>query len=195
MIVVGLTGGIGSGKTTVAKFFMEFGVPVYIADVEAKRLMNTSLRIKKKLIELFGEEAYEEKTLNRAFIASQIFNNSDLLAKMNAIVHPEVAKDFKKWLKMQKSDYVIKEAAIIFEHNKQSEYDYVITVTASMENRLKRLIERDNTTKNKIMDIVNNQMPDEEKIKKSDFVIVNDDLSETQKSVFKTHKKILQNIR
>lgn len=192
MIVVGLTGGIGSGKTTVAGMFEELGIPVYIADKEAKRLMNTSKVIRRKLIALFGKEAYLDNQLNRPFIASKIFNDAALLNQMNAIVHPKVGKDFIRWMKKQESVYVLKEAAIIFEHHKQSEYDYIITVTASLEQRVARVIKRDNTTKEKVLDIVSNQMADEEKVKQSDFVIVNDELENTRKQVISVHKEILQ---
>lgn len=194
MIVVGLTGGIGSGKTTVAGMFEELGIPVYIADKEAKRLMNTSKVIRRKLIALFGKDAYLDNQLNRPFIASKIFNDATLLKQMNAIVHPKVGKDFIRWMKKQESVYVLKEAAIIFEHHKQPEYDYIITVTASLEQRVARVIKRDNTTKEKILDIVSNQMADEEKINQSDFVIVNDELENTRKQVVSVHKKILQKI-
>ncbi|MGJ8593683.1 MAG: dephospho-CoA kinase [Aquaticitalea sp.] len=192
MIVVGLTGGIGSGKTTVAKLFDAIGIPIYIADVEAKRLMNTSEIIKRQLIALFGEEAYETGQLNRPFVASKIFNDASLLKQMNAIVHPEVGRDFKRWLKNQTTAYVIKEAAIIFEEQKESEYDYIITVTASLEDRIARLLKRDDTSKKKIMAIINNQMSDEEKVKKSDFVIVNSQLEHTKTQVIQTHEKLLQ---
>ncbi|HLT34162.1 MAG TPA: dephospho-CoA kinase [Aquaticitalea sp.] len=195
MIIVGLTGGIGSGKTTVANFFKELAVPVYIADVEAKRLMDSSADIQKELISLFGEQAYHHNKLNRPFVASRIFKDASLLAQMNAIVHPEVALDFKRWVKKQTTAYVIKEAAIIFEHNKQSDYDFIITVTASMENRVARLKKRDNTSEDKILDIINNQLSDKEKIEKSDFVIVNDRLAETKKNVLKIHLEILQNLQ
>ena len=194
MIVVGLTGGIGSGKTTVAKLFQALGIPIYIADVEAKRLMNSSKVIKKKLIALFGENAYVDGQLNRPFIASKIFSDASLLAQMNAIVHPKVGLDFKNWLKKQTSPYVIKEAAIIFEQQKQSEYDYIITVTANIEEKIKRLLKRDETTRDKIMAIIKNQMSDEEKVKNSDFVIVNDLLENTEKQVLETHHQLLQNI-
>lgn len=192
MIVVGITGGIGSGKSTVAKLFEELGIPVYIADVEAKRLMNTSKIVQRQLIELFGDHAYNNNGLDRPFIASKIFKDAKVLAQMNSIVHPHVAKDFKKWLRSQVSPYVIKEAAIIFEHQKESEYDYIITVTASIQDKIARVIKRDNTSEKKIMDIINNQMSDDEKISKSDFVIVNDKLENTKKSVIEIHNKILQ---
>ncbi|MEZ4802869.1 MAG: dephospho-CoA kinase [Gelidibacter sp.] len=194
MMVVGLTGGIGSGKTTVARFFSQLGIPIYIADVEAKRLMNTSKTIKRQLMNVFGSEAYVDGKLNRPFIASRIFSDVALLNQMNAIVHPKVERDFKRWLSKQDSPYVIKEAAIIFEHGKQSEYDFIITVTARVEDKISRILKRDNTSEKKIMDIINNQMSDEQKIKKSDYVIVNERLENTQKQVLKIHKKILENI-
>ncbi|MCK7590828.1 dephospho-CoA kinase [Subsaxibacter sp. CAU 1640] len=194
MIVVGLTGGIGSGKTTVARMFEDMGVPIYIADKEAKRLMNTSKVIRRKLIALFGDDAYLENQLNRPFIASKIFNDTNLLNQMNAIVHPKVGKDFIRWMKKQDSKYVIKEAAIIFEHKKESDYDYIVTVTASLDDKMTRVMNRDNTTKKKVLDIVNNQMPDEEKIKKSDFVIVNEYLENTKKQVIAIHRQILEKI-
>ncbi|MEO6347476.1 MAG: dephospho-CoA kinase [Aquaticitalea sp.] len=194
MIVVGLTGGIGSGKTTVARLFEALGIPIYIADVEAKRLMNTSKIIQRKLIDLFGEEAYVNYELNRPFIASKIFNNASLLAKMNQLVHPKVGQDFNRWVKKQSSDYVIKEAAIIFEQKMQSQYDYIITVTADIDEKIARLIKRDNTSKSKIMEIMNIQMSDAEKIRISDFVIVNNDLKKTENQVLEIHRKILQNI-
>ena len=115
--IVGLTGGIGSGKTTVANFFKELEIPVYISDIEAKALMIRSKVIKRKLIQLFGDEAYSSEKLNKSFIANKIFNDKTLLEKMNSIVHPKVGSHFKKWLKKQDAPYVIKEAAIFFENN------------------------------------------------------------------------------
>lgn len=195
MIVVGLTGGIGSGKTTVASFFKELDVPVYIADVEAKRLMVTSKVIRRKLIQLFGEKAYVGKDLNRPYIASKIFNKKEDLDKMNAIVHPKVASHFKRWLKKQNAPYIIKEAAIIFEINKASEYDFIVLVTADKEERIKRVIKRDDTNRSRIEAILNNQLSDQEKIKKSHFIINNDDLEDTKKLVLKTHQSILKHIK
>lgn len=194
MIVIGLTGGIGSGKTTVANFFKELHIPVYIADDEAKQLMVRSKVIKRKLIALFGDDAYINEELNKPFISSKIFNNSDYLQKMNAIVHPKVASHFKRWLKKQDSPYVIKEAAIIFEHNKEAHYDFVITVVANLEERITRVIKRDNSSKSKIESIIKNQMSDEEKIKKSHFVITNANLADTKKQVRKTHQSIIKHI-
>lgn len=190
MKIVGLTGGIGSGKTTVAKMFQELGVPLYIADDRAKLLMNTSKVINKKLIALFGEQAYKNGQLNRPFLASRIFENADLLKQMNAIVHPKVGDDFKRWKKKQNSPYVLKEAAIIFENNMASQYDFIITVVADLEQRIARVVTRDSTTKDKVLAIVSNQMTDEEKAEQSDFVITNHDLDATKVQVLKIHQQL-----
>ena len=192
MIIVGLTGGIGSGKTTVAKQFSELGIPVYIADEEAKDLMRRSKIIKRKLIKLFGDEAYIDNELNKPFLANIIFNDKAYLQKMNAIVHPKVAKHFEKWVLKQNASYVIKEVAILFENGGHKSCDLVITVTAPKETRIKRLLKRDHTTKEKINAIMKNQWTDEEKIKYSDFVIENIELDNTKIQVAKTHEKILK---
>tara|TARA_R110002111_G_scaffold136705_3_gene202494 strand:+ start:722 stop:1312 length:591 start_codon:yes stop_codon:yes gene_type:complete len=195
MVVVGLTGGIGSGKTTILKCFQSIGVPVYIADVEAKALMNRSKIIRRKLIDLFGSDAYKDGTLNRPYLASQIFNDRSVLSKMNAIVHPKVAAHFKRWLKKQNADYVLKEAAIIFENNLENQYNYIITVVADEALRIQRVIKRDNSSEEKVKSIIKNQLSDAEKIKKSDFVILNNDLEDAKKQVFKIHKEILKKIK
>jgi dephospho-CoA kinase len=195
MIVVGLTGGIGSGKTTVANFFKGFNIPVYIADDEAKLLMATSKVIKRELIALFGVGAYTDgNELNRQFLASKIFSDKSYLDQMNAIIHPKVAAHFNTWVKKQQAPYVIKEAAIIFEHNNESYYDYIITVTANREQRISRVMRRDNTSKSKIEAIIRNQMSDQEKIEKSHYVIVNNNLKSTEEQVVKTHMLLLKEI-
>ncbi|RXJ50756.1 dephospho-CoA kinase [Gelidibacter gilvus] len=194
MKIVGLTGGIGSGKTTVAKMFQELGVPLYIADDRAKVLMNTSKIIRRKLIHLFGEEAYKDNELNRPFLASKIFENANLLKQMNAIVHPKVGADFLRWKEKQTAVYVLKEAAIIFENNMASQYDLIITVVADLDQRIARVINRDNTTEAKVLAIVNNQLSDDEKAKQSDFVIINHDLEQTKVQVLKIHQQLLKTI-
>ena len=194
MIVVGLTGGIGSGKTTVAKQFAALGIPVYIADEEAKKLMNRSKIIKRKLIELFGSEAYKNDALNRPFIAQIIFSNKEILQKMNAIIHPRVATHFNKWILKQTAAYVIKEAAILFENDGYKLCDYVITVVAPKELRIKRLLKRDTTTIDKIEAIIKNQWSDEEKIKLSHFKITNINLEDTKKQVVEVHNQLLKTI-
>lgn len=192
MIVVGLTGGIGSGKTTVAKQFLALGVPVYIADEEAKKLMLKSKIIKRKLIQLFGDKTYIDGALNKPFIANIIFNDSSYLEKMNAIVHPKVAKHFKKWAEKQTAAYVIKEVAILFENGGHKSCDYIITVTAPLDLRIKRLLKRDNTTKSKIKSIMKNQWSDADKVKLSDFVIDNTSLKNMEQQVLKIHQQILK---
>ena len=192
MTVVGLTGGIGSGKTTVSKYFESFGIPVYIADEEAKALMNRSKVIKRKLKQLFGESAYKDEKLNKPYLASKIFSDKLLLSKMNAIVHPKVASHFKRWLKKQDAPYIIKEAAIIFENNLEAQYNYIIIVVADEGLRIQRVIKRDNASREKIQSIINNQLLDADKIKKSDFVISNNDLDSAKKQVIIIHKQLLQ---
>ncbi len=192
MVIVGLTGGIGSGKTTISKCFEAFGIPVYIADDQAKGLMNRSKVIKRKLVQLFGEFAYKDGELNRQFLASKIFRDKTLLLKMNAIVHPKVASHFKRWLKKQDAPYVIKEAAIIFENKLESQYDYIITVIADEDLRITRVMKRDDASKEKIKAIIKNQLSDAEKIKKSDFVIINNDLDSAKEEVNGIHHQILQ---
>lgn len=193
--LVGLTGGIGSGKTTIANFFKELGVPIYIADTEAKALMNRSKVIKRKLIALFGDNAYQNEKLNRDFLSKQIFNNKDLLQKMNAIVHPKVASHFKRWVKKQEAPYVISEAAILFENGSYKKYDYIITVTAPEEVRLKRVMSRDSASKEKVKSVMNNQWKDEEKIKLSDYVIQNINLEEAKAQVLQIHQNLLQKLQ
>jgi dephospho-CoA kinase len=194
MLVVGLTGGIGSGKTTILKCFESLGIPVYIADDEAKALMNRSKVIRRKLIHLFGESAYKDDELNRPYLASKIFNNSALLSKMNAIVHPKVAAHFKRWLKKQNAPYIVKEAAIIFENNLEDQYDYIITVVADKDTRIKRVMKRDGASREKIQSIISNQLSDIEKIKKSNFVITNNSLDAAKAKVISIHQQILQRI-
>ncbi|MCF8273158.1 MAG: dephospho-CoA kinase [Flavobacteriaceae bacterium] len=194
MKIVGLTGGIGSGKTTVANMFHALGVPVYIADEEAKKLMTSSKVIKRKLITLFGDDAYINGTLNKPFIAKTIFNDKTVLEKMNHIIHPRVGSHFKKWMLKQNAPYVIKEAAILFENGSYMQYDFIITVTASKELKIKRLLKRDNTTKQNIETIMKNQWSDEEKIKRSNFVIINSELENTSQQVAKIHQQILETI-
>lgn len=192
MIIVGLTGGIGSGKTTVAKHFKSLGVPVYIADEEAKKLMNKSKIIKRKLIQLFGEQAYVNGKLNKPFIANIIFNDKSYLQKMNAIVHPRVARHFEKWTLKQEAPYVIKEVAILFENGGHKLCDFVITVTAPKEIRVERLLKRDNTTKEKIEAIMKNQWTDAEKVKLSDFVIENTKLQNALNQADRIHEILLK---
>ncbi|WP_324026858.1 dephospho-CoA kinase [Maribacter sp. BPC-D8] len=191
MIVIGLTGGIGSGKSTVATMFKELGVPVYDSDKRAKYLMNTSKIINKQLVALLGEEAYEEGKLNRPFIAEKVFNDSELLAELNNIVHPVVRQDFIDWIKEQDSCYVIQETALLFENKSQELYDDVILVTAPKEVRIERVLSRDNSTRAQVEARMNNQLDDEIKLELANFIIENIDLERTREKVLQVHASIL----
>lgn len=156
--------------------------------------MNNSKVIKRKLIALFGENAYVNGSLNRPFVAKKIFNDKDLLNKMNAIVHPKVGTHFQRWHKKQNTPYVINEAAILFENNSYKQYDAIITVTAPEEVRIQRVIKRDTTTEKKVRAIISNQWSDEKKTALSTFVINNLDIEDTKKQVVDVHKRILETI-
>lgn len=192
MMTVGLTGGIGSGKTTVASFFKELGVPVYIADEAGKRLMATSEEIREEIIGIFGEEAYHDKLPNRKFIASQVFKDKSLLEKLNKIIHPAVARDFERWQKEQKYDYVLYEAAILFETGGYKKCDFNILVTAPKKIRIQRLLKRDKSSEEDIEDRMNNQWSDERKSGLADFIIKNEDLTDTRRQVINIHDQILK---
>tara|TARA_B100000508_G_scaffold136931_1_gene130658 strand:+ start:897 stop:1478 length:582 start_codon:yes stop_codon:yes gene_type:complete len=188
--IVGLTGGIGSGKSTVAGFFKELGIAVYIADEEAKKLTNRSIFIRKKLIALLGTEAYNKEGLNRSFVAQKIFNNAELLQQVNAIIHPRVGQHFKRWVKKQHGSYCIKEAAILFENGGYRECDAMILVTAPKETRIERVMQRDGSTREEVLARMQHQWEDREKIPLADFVITNIHRSETQKTVKNIHKTL-----
>ncbi len=190
MKVVGLTGGIGSGKSTVAKMFHQLGVPVYIADDEAKKLMHEDEALKKQITKLLGKESYVNGKLNRQYIADIVFNDTSKLADLNAIVHPAVANHFDVWKNQQTTTYVIKEAAVLFENEGYKQCDYIILVSAPLEQRIQRVLERDHTTREQILSRANNQWDDKQKIPLSDFVINNMDLEETRRQVNKIHNKI-----
>ena len=192
--IVGLTGGIGSGKSTVAYMFEKLGVPIYISDNEAKILMENSKSIQKSLVQLFGKNAYVDKRLNRALIASKVFNDGALLTRLNAIVHPEVKTHFESWLAKQKSVYVIKEVAILFETNSQSNFDYIISVIAPLKDRVNRVLLRGEKSESDVHSVIKNQLPDAEKIRQSDFVIQNNLIKTTEAKVLELHKIILKKI-
>tara|TARA_R110002049_G_scaffold30496_5_gene104436 strand:- start:6584 stop:7174 length:591 start_codon:yes stop_codon:yes gene_type:complete len=187
MKIVGLTGGIGSGKTTIAKMFIELGVPVYIADDEAKSLTNRSKVIRRKLIALLGEKAYTDSGLNREFVADRIFSDKELLASVNAIIHPKVASHFKKWAQKQDAPYVIKEAAILFENGAYKQCDVSILVISDEEERIKRVMKRDKSTRLAVERRMENQWSDKKKAALADIVIENSDLEKTRKEVRKIH--------
>ena len=190
--IIGLTGGIGSGKTTIAKLFKAEGSPVYIADEEAKKIMQLPETIH-EIETVFGRKIIENQKINKKKLSEIVFNNPEKLKELNAIIHPLVKKHFDDWVKNQKSLFVIKEAAILFESGSYAYCDKIITVTASEETRIKRVMKRDNCTKEAVLERINNQWSDAQKISKSDYVIVNNDLIEA-KNQFKAILKKLKNL-
>lgn len=183
MKVVGLTGGIGSGKSTIARLFAALGIAVYDSDTEAKKLINTSAEIKKRIVEVFGAEAYAEGVYNRAYMADIVFRNPDKLAVLNSIVHPVLADHFSKWVALQTSPYVIKEAAILFESGSYKNCDFIITVTAPEALRISRCMSRDGSTEAQVRARMAQQWTDAQRIALSDAVIENINLEETEKRV------------
>jgi len=192
MKIIGLTGGIGSGKTTVSGMFAELGVPVYNSDLEAKRLMQTSTSLRKKISALLGDEAYKGKSLQRPYIAGKVFKDPDLLQKLNAIVHPAVKKHFRKWAARQDFPYVIQEAAILFENGSYPAFDRMILVTAPEEIRIARIQERDRSTRESILERIGHQWKDDRKAELADYVIENTDLTRTRDQVAIIHAELLE---
>ncbi|MCL6265674.1 dephospho-CoA kinase [Flagellimonas myxillae] len=192
MKIVGLTGGIGSGKSTVANMFRDLGVPVYDSDREAKELMVTSEKLRNAIIDLLGPESYKEGNLNRPFIASKVFLGQDLLMALNAIVHPAVREHFQDWAKAQEAPYVIQETALIFENGMQDQFDHVILVSAPWEIRLERVIRRDQVEEQEVLNRMDNQMEDGLKEKLAHFSIVNLDLEDTRQHVQKLHETLVK---
>ena len=191
---IGLTGGIGSGKSTVARIFEVLGIPVYYADDRAKQLMTEDPDLVAAVSGLFGKEAYhEDGTLNRAHIASLAFTDPALLKKLEALVHPAVARDGERWYEAsQDAPYAIKEAALLFESGSYKALDKIIVVTAPQDLRIERVIRRDGTTREAVESRIARQMPEEEKIALADFVIVNDGSQSLIRQVWDIHKQLIQ---
>jgi len=194
MKVLGLTGGIGSGKSTVAAFFRELGVPVYDSDREAKLLMTENEDIRAEVMALFGEEAYQGSSLNRSYISSKVFADPKLLEQLNAIVHPRVRMHFKEWAVAQDAPYVLQEAAILFENGAHKQLDAMILVWAPKESRIQRVMERDNIDREAILARMQNQWDDAETTALADYIIENIDRSETQRQVARLHSELLENM-
>lgn len=191
-MVIGVTGGIGSGKTTVVKMFSKFkNVVVYLADDEAKELMNTSLEIREQLIKEFSEEVYLNNLLNKPFLASIVFNNKEKLKVLNSIVHPVVHQHLKDFITLNKDEkYIIYENAILFENGSDSLCDKVITVAVPLEIRVNRVISRDKTTKEAVKERIDSQWSDLKKIMQSNYVIYNEKLQSTKEQVLNIHNKL-----
>lgn len=192
-MVVGLTGGIGSGKTTVLNLFKEHNVAVYIADVEAKQLMNTSTLIKEQLVKEFGLNVYKENKLNRPFLAEIVFKDKNKLKILNSIVHPEVYKHLNNFIKNNSDkDYIVYENAILFENGSDTLCDKIITVTAPKLIRIQRVLNRDNTTEKEVLQRIANQWKEEKKLLQSNYIIENIELMDTQKTVQQIHNFLTQ---
>ena len=183
MKIIGLTGGIGSGKSTISKEFKCNSIPVYDSDTRAKILMNSSKVLKAKLIEFFGSSAYSNGFLNKKYISNLIFNDSSALNKINSIVHPEVFDDFINWKSRLNNDFVIYESALIFESGSYKLNDYNILVISDINKRIERVTKRDNVKKDDVLLKMNNQWPDQKKIPLADYVFENSSVNENRKLV------------
>ncbi len=198
MLRIGITGGIGSGKTTVAKIFEVLGVPVYYSDDAAKRLMNEDDALQQKLIENFGATIFENKQLNRSLLASIVFNDPEKLSLLNSIVHPVTIADAEKWMKgfsnndSKETPYAIKEAALIFESGAQKKLDYVIGVNAPYKLRLQRAMQRDHLSKEEVEARIAKQMDETKKMNLCNFIITNDEDQLLIPQVVELHKKLIQ---
>jgi len=191
MLKIGLTGGIGSGKTTVSEVFAQLGIAIYLSDDRAKALMVNDEELQSAIISLFGEESYKIGQLNRPYIASKVFSDKKELVKLNALVHPALKKDFDLWCIEQTSPYIIKEAAILFESGANKGLDKVILVEASTELRLSRVMKRDKVSSESVLARMEVQWSDERKKALSDYVILNDEKCSILEQVLKIHENIM----
>lgn len=192
MLRVGITGGIGSGKSTIATMFEVLGIPVYYADGAAKKLMNEDVFLKEQLTAAFGKEIYQHGMLDRSYLSGLVFNNPEKLALLNSIVHPATIADAENWMQLQHSAYAIKEAAILFESGANKYVDKVIGVYAPAALRISRVMQRDNSTEEAVMARMNKQMEEEKKIKLCDYVITNDEQELVIPQVLKIHEALLK---
>ncbi|MDQ2719977.1 MAG: dephospho-CoA kinase [Bacteroidota bacterium] len=192
MLRIGLTGGIGSGKSTVAHIFEVLGIPVYYADSAAKRLMVENEELKNLIKKNFGEHAFKDDKLDRKYLADEVFHNSQKIDLLNSLVHPATIKDAAQWMEKQKAPYIIKEAALIFESNSQKDLDYVIGVKAPMALRLQRTIERDQLTAEEVNIRMDKQMDEETKLRLCDYVIVNNEQQLLIPQVLQLHERFLK---
>jgi dephospho-CoA kinase len=191
MLKIGLTGGMGSGKTIVSKIFSVLGIPIFYADDIAKTIMNEDEGLKQSIMNLFGSEAYINNQLNRKYIASIVFNDKYKLDRLNALVHPVTIAAADKWMREQTTAYVIKEAALMFEAGAAAHLDYVIGVYAPQHLRLQRVMHRDSASREDVLARMNRQLDETIKMKLCDFVIVNDEQQAVLSQVLSVHQKFL----
>jgi dephospho-CoA kinase len=191
MLKIGLTGGIGSGKSTVAQIFEVLAIPVYYADQTAKDLMNQDPELKKQIISAFGSEVYKEGILDRSFLGQMVFADSEKLALLNSFVHPVTLRHASSWMQNQKTPYAVKEAALIFEAGLENFFDYIIGVTAPESLRVERVMNRDRSSKESVLKRIAQQMDEKKKMSRCDFVIINDESQAVLPQVLEIHKTLL----
>ena len=188
---IGLTGGIGSGKSTVAQIFEVLGIPVYYADIAAKRLMNEDAELRSAITTIFGEQAYVNNILDRKYISSIVFSDPAKLTSLNSLVHPATKKDGESWMHQQTTSYAIHEAALIFEAKVSERLDHVIGVSSPLELRIKRSMERDKVNRNEVLKRMAQQLDEDLKISKCDFVLINDEQQLLIPQVLDLHEKLI----
>lgn len=191
MIRIGITGGMGAGKSVISEMMRCLGIPVYDADIASKKILNSNTKVKTQLIELLGEEIFSNGQLNRPLMAQLIFNNNELLLKTNAIIHPAVFDDFIAWSEAQNKEVVACETAILFESGMVSYFDSILMVSAPLEIRIERCIKRNNFTREQVLERIAKQMDESKKIELSDFVIDNDN----RKALYPQLKNFLNNLK
>jgi len=194
MLKIGLTGGIGSGKSTVARIFEVLGIPVYYADDSAKRLMNENRELKERIKEHFGSSVYSDGQLDRKQLAAMVFSNPEKLDQLNALVHPATLADAQAWLQQQKAPYAIKEAALIFESGAQQFLDKVIGISAPAPLRIQRAMKRDHAPREAIIARIGKQLDEDIKMRLCDYVITNDEQQLVIPQVLAVHEELLRGI-
>ncbi|MDY0098876.1 MAG: dephospho-CoA kinase [Bacteroidales bacterium] len=191
---LGVTGGIGSGKSSVCKVFNVLGIPVFYSDPEAKAIMNNDLSVRSEINAIAGRDLYLSGNLDRAELAKLIFNDDELLGRVNALIHPLVFQNFLQWADMQAAPYVIMEAAILFESGAYEIVDKVLTVVAPLDQRIDRIVKGNQLTREQVMDRIRNQMDDDDKVKNSDYIIYNSEDDMIIPPVLRIHKDLLRQI-
>lgn len=191
-MIVGLTGGIGSGKTTVGEIFKHLKIPVFVADEESKKLLRSSESLKQKLSELIGPDLIRQGEIDKAYMAKRIFSDEELLKKANAIIHPAVAQAFKNWHNEQNAPYVIREAAILFESGSHVDCDKIVVVSAPEKLRIQRVIKRSGESEEQVKQRMSRQWPQEKKEQLADFIITNDHTEPLIPQVLKIHENIIR---
>jgi len=191
MLKVAITGGIGSGKSLVCQVFKTLGIPIFDADAVSNQLVEHDAALKTAIIELFGKEAYKNNIYNRKYIASIVFSQAEMLQALNALVHPKAIEAAKQWFEKQQTPYAIKEAAILFESNSEKDIDIIIGVTAPEKVRIERVMQRTGYSKEEVIKRMQQQMPDEEKMAKCNYVIQNNDTDAILPQILQIHKQLI----